>query len=141
MYIGQYFYTIDSKNRLFLPVIFRKNAKKFILTQGLEGCLFLYDLQVWDKVLNKLENLSLADKTQERAFKRALLSGAHEVYVDKQGRILMPKNLKEFAKMKIDVVVVGVGNRVEIWDEPRWKNYFKTTAEKSLKDLAEKLEI
>ena len=141
MYIGQYNHTIDPKNRLFLPSALRGKAKSFILTQGLEGCMFLYDMQIWKKVLNKLENLSLSDKMQERAFKRALLSGAHELYVDTQGRVLIPKNLKEFAKIKLEVVIIGVGNKIEIWDEPMWKKYFKDKAEVSLKQLADKLEI
>ena len=141
MYIGQYSHTIDPKNRLFLPSALRGNTKSFILTQGLEGCLFLYDMQTWKKVLDKLENLSLSDKMQERAFKRALLSGAHELAVDTQGRVLIPKNLKEFAQIKLEVVIIGVGNKIEIWDLPKWKKYFKDKAEVSLKKLADKLEI
>ncbi|MCB4792580.1 MAG: division/cell wall cluster transcriptional repressor MraZ [Elusimicrobia bacterium] len=141
MYIGRYNHTIDTKNRLFIPSILREKSKLFILTQGLEGCLFLYDMKTWEKVLTKLENLSLPDKTEERAFKRALLSGAHELYLDTQGRVLIPKNLKDFAKIKRDAVIVGVGNRIEIWDEQKWKNYSKEKAEISLKKLAVKLEL
>jgi MraZ protein len=141
MYIGQYKHTIDPKNRLFIPAVFRGKIKSFILTQGLEGCLFLYDPDGWQKVLSKLDDLSLPDKMQERAFKRALLSGAYQITPDFQGRILIPKSLKEFAGIKIDAVILGVGTRVEIWDQKKWNSYYKQRADSSFKTLAGKLEI
>jgi MraZ protein len=141
MYIGQYNYTVDSKNRLFLPVQFREEKKSFIITQGLEACLFLYDSNGWKKVLTKLDELSLPNKIEERAFKRALLSGANESSPDFQGRILIPKNLKEYAGIITDVMIIGVGSRVEIWDKKKWDKYFKQKADTSFKKLAGKLEI
>ena len=141
MYIGQYNHSIDNKNRLFIPTVFRGKTKSFILTQGLEGCLFLYDTDGWKKVLSKLDDLALEDKIQERAFKRALLSGAYELTPDFQGRLLIPKTLKEFAGIKGDVIVIGVGTRVEIWDQKRWNTYYKQQADSSFNKIAGKLEI
>ena len=140
MYIGQYHYSIDAKNRLFLPVQFRGSIKKFILTQGQDGCLYLYDPAGWKTVLEKLDTMVLEDKNLERAFKRTLLSGAHEIAPDLQGRILIPKPLKEHAGIKIDVVIIGVGGRVELWDVRRWSTYYKR-ADESFKQLAGKLEL
>ncbi|MBN1823170.1 MAG: division/cell wall cluster transcriptional repressor MraZ [Endomicrobiales bacterium] len=141
MYIGEFVYSIDPKNRIFLPVDLRGRNVSFIITRGLEGCLYLFDKKGWAGIINKLENLSLEDKTQERAFKRAMLSGAHEVTVDSQGRILIPQGLKENASIKGDVVILGVGTRIEIWDQKRWKKYYAETAERSYKKLSTKLEI
>lgn len=141
MYIGQYKHTIDSKNRLFLPSGFRGKNDVFILTQGLEGCVYLYDMAYWKKVLEKLDSLSLSDKVEERAFKRLLLSGAFKTSLDFQGRILMPKNLKEYAKIKSEVIIIGVGNRAELWDIRRWSKYYKQKANISFRKIAGKLEI
>jgi len=141
MYIGQYVHTLDPKNRIFLPAKFRNKNKTFIVTRGLESCLYLYDLSVWNKVLQKLEDLSLKNKLQERAFKRALLSGAHEVSPDFQGRILIPQTLKNYAGIKNDTIIIGVGNKLEIWDHSRWNKYYKKHAEASFRTLAGKLEI
>jgi MraZ protein len=141
MYIGQYNHIIDSKNRLFIPAALRESKTSFIVTQGLEGCLFLYDLDGWKKVLEKLDELSLPNKIEERAFKRALLSGAFQSTPDSQGRLLIPKNLKEFAALNSETVIIGVGSRVEIWDKKRWESYFKKSAGKSFGKLADKLEI
>jgi len=141
MYIGQYIHALDIKNRIFLPAKFREKNKSFVITRGLESCLYLYDLSVWNKVLQKLENLSLKNKLQERAFKRALLSGAHEVKPDFQGRILIPQALIGYAGIVTDIIVIGMGNRLEIWDHNRWKKYYKQFADVSFKNLAGKLEI
>lgn len=141
MYIGQYIHSLDSKNRIFLPARYRSKDKTFILTRGLETCLFLYDLQGWEKVLQKLEALSLPDKTQERAFKRALLSGANEAVPDFQGRVLVPQPLREYAKIKSDIIIIGVGSRLEIWEKEIWDEYYREHADVSFKGLAGQLEI
>lgn len=141
MYIGQFNHTLDVKNRVFLPARFRGKNKTFILTRGLESCLYLYDLSGWDKVLQKLEDLSLPDKIEERAFKRALLSGAHEAVPDTQGRILIPQTLKDYAGVTTEIMIIGVGNRLEIWDRSRWEGYYNAQADVSFKNLAGKLEI
>jgi len=141
MYIGQYVHALDPKNRVFLPAKFREKNKLFVITRGLESCLYLYDVEVWNKVLAKLENLSLKNKLQERAFKRALLSGAHEVTFDFQGRILIPQALKDYAGIDSDIIIIGVGNKLEIWDHKRWNKYYKQHADVSFRSLAGKLEI
>ncbi|OGS19358.1 MAG: division/cell wall cluster transcriptional repressor MraZ [Elusimicrobia bacterium RIFOXYA2_FULL_50_26] len=141
MYIGQYTHSFDSKNRLFLPSRFRTRSALFVLTRGLEECLYLYDTAAWQKVIIKLEELSLPDKIEERAFKRALLSGANEVVPDNQGRILLPQNLIEYAAIGKEVMIIGVGNRLEIWDSKRWEKYFREKADTSFRNMAAKLEI
>lgn len=141
MYIGEYAHAIDSKNRVFLPAKFRQKKKEFILTRGLETCLFLYDVFSWGKVLEKLEGLSLANKLEQRAFKRALLSGAYECAPDFQGRILLPQNLRQYAKIKNEIMIVGVGSRLEIWDGLIWNKYLKEYANVSFRKLAAKLEL
>jgi MraZ protein len=141
MYIGQYVHTLDKKNRMFLPAKFRNSNKKYFITKGLENCLYLYDLQGWEKVLNKLENLSIENKIEERAFKRAILSGAHELELDSQGRVLVPQPLCEHAKIKSEVMIIGVGVRLEIWDKTRWDSYYESHAKISFKKLSSKLEF
>ncbi|HBU68901.1 MAG TPA: division/cell wall cluster transcriptional repressor MraZ [Elusimicrobia bacterium] len=141
LYLGQYLHSVDKKNRLFLPSKFRSKKSKYIVSKGLEGCLYLYDSEGWDKVILKLENLSLPDKKEERAFKRALFSGAGEVECDSQGRILLPQALVSYAAIKSQATIIGVGNRLEIWDSARWEKYQKENAEVSLKNMASKMEI
>ena len=141
MYIGQYLHSLDTKNRLFLPAKFRDRNKEFIITRGLENCLYIYDREGWAKVLDKLENLSLPDKVQERAFKRALLSGAFEATTDAQGRILVPQHLKDYARITADITIVGVGSRLELWERLAWEEYYRQHAEVSFKSLAGQLEI
>ncbi len=141
MYIGQYVHSLDAKNRLFLPAKFRGKNKDFIITRGLENCLYIYDREGWKKVLQKLENLSLADKVQERAFKRALLSGAFEAVTDSQGRILVPQHLKDYAAVTADIIIVGVGNRLELWERSVWEEYYRQHADVSFKSLAGQLDI
>jgi MraZ protein len=111
------------------------------MTRGLESCLFLYDIPSWEKVVQKLEELALPDKMQERAFKRALLSGAHEAEPDFQGRILIPQGLREYASIQDEIIIIGVGTRLEIWDSAAWNKYYKQHADVSFKNLAGQLEI
>jgi MraZ protein len=141
MYIGQYIHTIDAKNRLFLPARYRSKKRTFILTRGQELCLFLYDNDGWKRVLQKLEDLNLPDKVQERAFKRTLLSSAYEVVPDAQGRILIPASLKEYAQIQTETMIIGVGNRLEVWENNRWNEYYRQHAESSFRDLSGQLEI
>lgn len=137
MFIGEYQYSIDNKNRLFIPFKFRTGVKKFFVTRGLEGCLFMYTPNMWKEISLKFKKLPLT-KTEARAFLRMLLSGAAECDVDGQGRILVPQNLCSYGKIKKNIIIVGVLDRVEIWSEKEWDAY----SEKSLKsftDSAEKL--
>jgi MraZ protein len=127
IFLGQFEHAVDDKNRLFLPARFReKNASgPFIMTQGLERCLFLFPPQAWDALAARLDGLPLNNKVEERAFKRTLLSGASEAEADGQGRILIPHALKEYAEIRRDAVVIGVLRHVEIWGKERWNAYRK----------------
>jgi MraZ protein len=142
IYIGKYFHSIDGKSRLFLPASFRGGKNEvFVCAQGLEGCLYVYARGYWQRVLEKLENLSVADKVEERAFKRAFLSGAFEVSPDIQGRLLIPQHLREYAKIKSEAAIIGVGNRIEVWDRKIWEAYYKDQADFSFKNMASKMEL
>lgn len=142
IYIGKYFHSIDGKNRLFLPANFRGGKNElFVCAQGLEGCLYVYTGHYWQRVLEKLENLSVADKVEERAFKRAFLSGAFEVFPDVQGRLLIPQHLRDYAKIRSEAAIIGVGNRIEIWDRKIWESYHKDHADFSFKNMASRLEL
>ena len=142
IFLGQYEHGLDNKNRLFLPARFReKNAEgPFIMTQGLEQCLFLFPPQAWDTLASKLNELPLANKVEERAFKRTLLAAATEAEADGQGRILIPQLLKEYAGLRRDAVILGVLNHVEIWAKERWEIYRKK-ARSSFEKAAPHLEL
>jgi MraZ protein len=138
MLIGEHKHTLDTKKRLSLPAKFRKElGKKVIVTRGLDACLFVYSPKEWDNFVSKLKDLSMG-QADTRAFNRFLLGGAVEVDIDSAGRILIADFLKDFAKLDTKVMVVGIGNRVELWDEETWNNY-QTEVEKNANVLAEKL--
>lgn len=141
-FIGRYAHGLDDKNRLFLPARFREknSGSQFILTQGLEQCLFLFPVRAWSVLAAKLETLPLANKVEERAFKRILLAGASEIEVDTQGRILIPQILKEYAQIRRDTVILGVLHHVEIWSKERWGTYEKK-ARHSFEKAAPHLEL
>ena len=138
MFIGEYRYIIDEKKRVALPSKFRKNlGKKVILTRGLDQCLFVFPEREWKKLVEKISKLPLS-KADARGFARLMLTGAMEVKFDDLGRILIPDYLKKYAKLKKKVVVAGVLNRIEIWDEEKWEKY-KLEAERQSGDIAERL--
>ncbi len=138
MLIGEFNHTIDPKKRLSLPAKIRKEiGKKVILTRGLDNCVFVYSLIEWERISGKLSDLSLG-QAGSRGFNRFLLSGAVEVEIDSAGRILIPDHLKAFAKLDEAVVIAGVSNRLEIWDEKRWREYTKSI-ERDADLLAERL--
>lgn len=138
MLIGEYKHTLDSKKRLAVPAKMRKDVgEKAILTRGLDNCLSLYPLAEWQKITDKLALLPMG-QGDTRNFSRLMLSGAVEVELDQLGRILIPDYLKNFAGLRQEIVIVGVNNRLEIWDEERWNNY-KTEVEKNTDMIAEKL--
>lgn len=138
MFMGEYQHNVDNKGRLFIPARFREGlGDRFVLTKGLDGCLFAYPLPEWGVVEQKLKSLPLTKK-DARAFVRFLLSGAAECEIDKQGRILIPGNLREFAALEKDAVVIGVSSRVEFWSRDRWEEY-SSIAASSFEDIAEKL--
>ena len=123
MFIGEYIHGLDDKKRLSVPSKFRKDlGKKAVITLGLNKCLSLYTTKEWRTFAEKLSKLSMG-KSEDRGFSRAMLSGAFEVEIDSIGRILIPDALKEYAGLKEKVVLTGVFNRVEVWDESAWKSY------------------
>ncbi len=138
MLIGEYTHSQDEKKRISLPIKFRKEVgKKVVITHGLDNCLFLYPLKEWQKISEKLGNLSIG-QANTRGFNRFMLAGAAEIDVDSAGRILIPDFLKEFASLGQKVVFAGVHNRVELWNEERWATYKKSVMEHA-DELAEKL--
>ena len=138
MLIGEYKHTLDPKKRLSLPSKWRKElGKKLVVTRGLDNCLFVYPLREWEKITEKIGQLPLG-QADTRSFNRFFLSGAVEVEVDSVGRILVPDFLKDFAKLASNVVLAGIHNRIEIWDEEAWTSY-KRTIESQADALAEKL--
>jgi len=138
MLIGEYKHTLDPKKRLSLPSKWRKElGVKLVITRGLDNCLFVYPLKEWQKITQKVGQLPLG-QADTRSFNRFFLSGAVEVEVDSVGRILVPDFLKDFAVLGSKVVLAGIYDRIEIWDEKKWESY-KSTIEKQADQLAEKL--
>ncbi len=138
MFIGEYNHNLDEKGRLSVPVRFRSELKEGgVVTRGLDGCLFLYPMGEWKALADKLSRLPLS-QSNTRAFVRLMLAGAMEVRIDKQGRIVIPDYLRKYAKLRKKVVVNGLYNRLEIWDEDKWERY-KSKTEKESGDIAEKL--
>ena len=120
MFMGEYNHTIDAKGRLIVPSKFREAlGDTFVVTKGLDGCLFVYANEDWKVFEAKLASLPLINQ-EARQFARFFLSGAQYVTVDKQGRILMPQDLREFAGLEKDVVLAGMGGRIEIWSLEKW---------------------
>ena len=121
MFMGEYNHTIDAKGRVIVPSKFRETlGDEFVVTKGLDGCLFVYDNNEWAAFEEKLKSLPITNK-DARQFVRFFLAGAASVEVDKQGRILLPGSLREFAELIRDVVLIGVGSRIEIWSKERWE--------------------
>jgi len=142
MLIGEYIHTIDEKNRVSMPSKFRKElGKKIIITPGLDQCLFIFTMKEWTKVSKRLSDsdsdLSFL-KADKRSFNRFMFGRAAEVEIDSIGRILIPDFLKERIKAVGRVAIVGIQDRIEIWNEKTWESY-KEVAEKQADELAEKL--
>jgi len=128
MFYGEYAHTIDRKGRLILPAKFREVAKgnfieKFFANRGLDKCLFMFSEEEWRNQENKFKSLPFT-KQQTRTFNRLFFSGAVEVTPDRQGRVLIPQYLKDFAGIKKEVVIVGVSNRIEIWSKNNWEDFY-----------------
>ena len=139
MLIGEYIYTIDQKKRIAIPAKMRGVlGKKAVITTGLDNCLVIYPLKEWQKLTKKLESLP-PGQVDARGFARIMLSGAVDVELDKLGRILVPDYLKNYAFLKKNVAVLGLSNRIEIWDAKRWKEY-KEKTEKEIGDMASRLQ-
>ncbi len=138
MFTGEYQHTLDSKGRVIIPSRLRDGlGDSFVITRGLDQCLFVYPSSEWVRLEQKMKQLPFTKK-DSRAFTRLFFSGAMEVEADKQGRVLIPQNLREYAGIEKDVMFIGVSNRVEVWSEDAWRNYFGE-ANDNYEELAEKL--
>lgn len=138
MFMGEFQHNIDLKGRMIVPAKFRDElGDSFIVTRGLDKCLFVYPMQEWKKVEEKLEKLPLTKK-DARAFTRFFFSGAVECEIDKQGRINIPSMLRNYGFLEKECVVIGVSNRVEIWSKELWEKYF-VESEDSFVEIAENL--
>ena len=121
--IGEYEHSLDAKGRLIMPAKLRQDiGEKFIITKGLDGCLFVFSQNEWLNFETKLKSLPLSDKNA-RNFVRFFLSGATECEIDKQGRLLIPSNLREAASLEKEAMIVGVGTRLEIWNKETWQKF------------------
>jgi len=138
MFIGEYRHTIDDKKRLAIPSKLRKQlGTEAVITRGIDNCLVMYPMKEWMAMSDKLGKLP-ASQLEARGFARIMLAGAAEVQFDQLGRILIPEYLKAYAFLKKNVVITGLYNRLEMWDEKRWETY-KAKAEKEVGDFASKL--
>jgi MraZ protein len=142
MFYGEYSHSIDKKGRLIIPAKFREAAEShyidtFFITRGLDTCLFLFTEEEWKIQEYKFKNISFTKK-EARKFNRLYFSGASKAVCDKQGRILIPVYLQEFACIKKEVKVIGVSNRIEIWDKGKWKEFYESSRE-SFEEIAENI--
>jgi len=138
MFIGEYYHTLDTKRRLAIPAKFRRTlGKRAVLTRGLDNCLYLYPLEEWKKLAEKLSRLPIT-RSDSRAFTRLMIAGAMDVSLDRLGRILVPEYLKGYASLGKKAVVAGLYNRIEVWDENKWESYKKQTTQKA-EEIAEKM--
>lgn len=137
MLIGEFEHSLDAKGRLIMPAKLREAiGDKFVVTKGLDGCLFAFSLTEWANFEEKLKSLPLSNRNS-REFTRFFLSGATECEIDKQGRFLIPTNLRESANLQKEVVIIGVGTRIEIWDKEKWNSYNDENI--SVEDIAENM--
>ncbi|MBP3729484.1 MAG: division/cell wall cluster transcriptional repressor MraZ [Lachnospiraceae bacterium] len=138
MLMGEYNHSLDAKGRIIIPAKMRDQlGESFVISKGMDGCLFVFPQAEWEKVANKLQALPLTD-AKVRQFSRIFLAGASEVELDKQGRVLLPQNLREEAGLEKDVVLCGVGNRAEIWAKERWADISRVD---NIDELAEYMAV
>jgi len=142
MFYGEYEHTLDRKDRIIIPSKFRDAVKehyieKFFITRGLDKCLFMFAEDEWKLQEQKFKSMSFT-KAEHRRFNRLFFSGAAELVLDKQGRILIPSYLKDYAGIKRDLYIIGVANRIEIWSRANWTDYYSTSKE-AFEEVAEKL--
>lgn len=144
MFYGEFKHSIDNKGRIIIPAKFRLAIRetyidKFYLTRGLEECIFVFPEHEWNILEHKFKSFSIT-QSKARAFGRMFFSGAYSVECDKQGRILIPKNLLTYAKIKHEVIIAGILNRIELWDINKWKKFIENTSgifEEISEDLVE----
>lgn len=138
MFMGEYRHNIDEKGRMIVPAKFREGlGESFVLTRGLDQCLFVYSMDEWKILETKLKNLPLTKK-DARSFTRFFFSGAVECEVDKQGRINIPQTLRGYSGLVKECVVIGVANRIEVWSKEIWEDYI-TESENSFEEISENL--
>ncbi|MBN2121002.1 MAG: division/cell wall cluster transcriptional repressor MraZ [Candidatus Omnitrophica bacterium] len=142
MWYGEYLHSLDDKNRFVLPSKFRQEIKKekirkFYFARGLDGCLFMFAEEDWKKLEERFKSLSFTKK-QARFFNRLYFSGAYEISPDSQGRVLIPDYLREFAGIAKDIVIVGISDRIEIWDKDRWHKFYEQN-QKNFEEMAENI--
>ena len=138
MLVGEHKHSLDPKKRLSIPAKFRKEiGERVVLTRGLDNCLFLFPIEEWERLADKLSKLPIGQQ-DTRAFVRLILAGAAEVEIDQLGRILVPDFLRNYAGLNKTVIIAGLFNRLEIWDEEKW-NVYKANLEKNGDKIAEKL--
>ncbi|SRR6056297_3501296 len=139
MFMGEYQHKMDTKGRVIIPARFREElGEQFVATRGLDNCLFIYPMQEWKILEEKLRSLPLSSKNA-RTFVRFFFSGATECELDKQGRISIPANLRDYATLEKEIVVIGLADRIELWSEERWSIYMDE-AEDSYEDIAAAME-
>lgn len=139
MFIGEYHHTLDEKFRFSFPKKFRNDLEKgFVITRGVDNCLLIYTNIEWEKFSNEVANLPLTNKAA-RDFQRHILSGAADIELDKTGRAILPEHLRKFANIKKDIVVAGIGEKLEIWSEEDWKKKIESISSSS-DDIASRME-
>lgn len=135
--MGEFHHTIDEKGRIIIPSKLRDNLKdNFIITRGLDGCLFIYPQDEWNNVINKYKDLP--NTIEKRQFMRIFLSGASTCEYDRQGRINIPKPLIDYAKLEKDCIIIGVDDRLELWSKQMWDSFINSN-EESMSSIADKL--
>ena len=142
MFYGEYEHSIDRKGRLILPSRFREISKdnhieRFFLTRGLDKCIFMFSEDEWRLQEQKFKNMPFT-KQESRQFNRMFFSGAVDVMPDRQGRFIIPKYLKDFAAIKKDTILIGVSNRIEIWDKEVWRQFYASSSD-SFEQTAENI--
>ncbi|NQU19523.1 division/cell wall cluster transcriptional repressor MraZ [bacterium] len=142
MFYGEFYHQLDRKGRLVLPAKIREAAKnnfvdKFFITRGLDKCLFMFSEDEWRNQEQKFKSMPFV-KSEARKFNRLYFSGAAEITYDKQGRIIIPQYLKQFAGIKRDIVVIGVSNRIEIWSKDIWLEFYNTSCD-AFEEISERL--
>ena len=138
MFMGEYNHSVDAKGRMIVPSKFREQlGNEFVVTKGLDGCLFAYSHEEWQRIEDSLREKPLTSK-DARKFMRFFFAGAMDCEIDKQGRFLISSNLRDFANLSKEVVIIGMDSRIEIWSKDKWK---KLDEEISPDEIAEKMEM
>ncbi len=138
MFIGEFHHSVDAKGRLIIPALFRQLlGERCVITRGIDQCLFIYPLSEWHMLLEKINALPV-NRKDARQFARFFLSGAIECEFDKQGRVNLSTPLMTYAELIKDCVVIGVANRIEVWDKTKWEGYFVTSMD-CISDIAENI--